>query len=261
MKKWIGIVAAALAVLPGSVLGEATPEARKWLDKMASLYDQAPLSADFELTLGAGSGMPVSGTALGKLLLKDRKHQRVEMKMTMGGADAGSGQATEIELLSVTDGEATWTEMNMGFGRQVIRLSLEDAEKMAGAPGMGMNAIDPISQVEQLTKMMDVELVSVDGGEVTLAAKMTEEAKAAMGRTAVPVGGELTLVLDEKTGYPIRMTFGGDEPMMKLETTRFELVEESALPAGSFSYTPPEGVQVIDAAQMMGTMGQQGKSQ
>ena len=257
MKKWIGILAT-LAVLPGSAWSEATPEARKWLETMVDIYDRAPLSADFQLTIAPTSGMPMSGTANGKLFLKDRKHQRVEMTMTMGAG--GTGQSMEIEMLSVTDGQDTWTEMNMGMGKQVIKFSLEDAEKMTAAGGMGlsMNAMDPVAQIEQLTRAMDVEFVSVKGGEVTLSAKMTEKARAAMGNAPLPADGVMTLVLDEKSGYPIRMTYGGDQPMMKLETTRFDFIAESELPPGAFSYTPPEGVPVVDAKQLMGMMGQQG---
>lgn len=263
MKKWIGLFVAALVALPGPAWSEATPDAKKWLDTMAALYDKAPLSADFELTLGAASGLPVSGTAHGTLILKDRKHQRVEMKMAMGGG-GGGGQSLQIELLTVSDGTSSWTEMNMGGGKQVIKFSLDDAEKMSagGGMGMGMSAMDPISQIEHLTKAMDVELVTVAGGEVTLSAKMTEEAKASLGNSPVPVDSDLTIVLDEKTGHPLRMTFGGvEQPMMKLETTRFEFVDESELPAGAFSYTPPEGVQVMDGSQLMGMRGQPGNRQ
>lgn len=256
MKKWIVILAVVLATLPTVAWSEATPAAKPWLDKMASIYDKAPLSAEFELTLGSGSGLPLSGSAHGKLLLKDRKHQRVEMKMSMEGAGAPGGQAMTINLLSVSDGKDAWTEMSMGTGTQVIKFALEDIEKIsaAGGMGLGMSAMDPISQVEQLTKTMDIDLVSVAGGEVTLSAKMTDEAKSAMASSPVPLGAELTLVLDEKTGLPIRVTMGGDQPTMKLETTHYDFVKESELPGDAFSYTPPEGVQVLDGKQLMGMM-------
>ncbi|NIR44486.1 MAG: hypothetical protein GWN51_09035, partial [Gemmatimonadetes bacterium] len=101
---------------------------------------------------------PAGGTIQGSLILKDRTHQRVEMSMDMTGGP--QGQSMQVGILSVTDGTTTWNEMDMGgMGKQVVKLSLEDAAEMAQGPGLapGMGSMDPVAQIEQLSTMMDLD--------------------------------------------------------------------------------------------------------
>lgn len=250
MSKWIRTLVVGLLLIPATAWGEATPEAQKWLENIVKVYDKAPLKVDLEMTIGAMAGAG-GGTVRGNLILKDRTHQRVEMSMDMGGGP--QGQSMKVGILSVTDGTTTWNEMDMGaMGKQVIKLALADAEELAQGPGLapGIGSMDPVSQIENLSKMMDLELKGVEGGRVTLEGKITEEGRASIGNPQVPLE-KMTLILDEKTGFPLEMTMGAEEPFITMKLSNLEFIADSELPEGAFDYTPPEGVPVMDGAQLM----------
>lgn len=254
MYNWIRFFAAGLLVLPLTAFGDATPEAQKWLQGLTAVYEKAPLEADLSGSINAqGQAMALNG----KILLGDRTHQRVDLKMVMGAGPQGGGM--EIAMLTVTDGTHTWTEAGTPMGKQVIKVSLEDAEKLAaqtGGLGAGMGSMDPLSLAEQLSETVDFELIGTAGGKVTLTAKLDPEDRGIFGGAPVD---SITLVLDEETSFPLELTVGGGEqPFIKMNLENLKFLKESEVPAGSFTYTPPEGVQVIDPVQMMKQQQQAG---
>ncbi len=258
MFKWLRILVLALVALPlvarpVTVSAEPTPEAQKWLLKLADVYAKGPLEVDFELEIGTVPvpGAPPGGKISGHLIQKDRSHQRMEVAMDMGGMP--------VKMKTINDGTLIWTEMDMGGNKQVIKLSPEAAEKAAQsqglAPGMGGN-FDPVSQIEQMSKIVNFDLVGVEGGQVTLRGELNEENRsAAFGGGAMPGLEAITIVIDEKTSFPSRIVMGGEQPIITMSFTNLKFVKASELPEGTFEYTPPEGVPVMDAAAMMGAQG------
>lgn len=246
MNKWTCLLVVGLLANPLTALAESTPEAQKWIDGIATAYDRAPFQLELEGTMGGGS--PMQGILTGDILIKDRSHQRVSIRIEM----AGQGGNMQMGMLTVSDGTHTWTEVSSPMGKQVIKISLEEAKKRV-AQGMGlgpgMGSMDPLAMTEQLSKTMDFELVGVVDGKATLQAKITEEDRAAFAGMQVDT---ITIVLDEKTGFPIRIEIGGAQPFLTMNLNNMKFVKESDLPDDAFSYTPPEGVPVMDGAQIMG---------
>jgi len=247
-----------LLLLPATVSAESSPEAVQWLQKVAGVYERGPLTADVTLEMAAAPTMPLAGKAAGRLVQKDARHVRMEMAFEMGGT--GDQPGMKLNVLSVNDGTTLWNEVDMGMGKQVTKLALADAEKMAQQSpfgvAVGSGGMDPVAQVEQLAKVLDFEVVDASGGQVTLRAKLDEESLKAMSGSATMPGFEtVTLVLDAKSAFPVRVTIGGAEPVITVRFDNLKFVPESELPAGAFQYTPPEGVPVMDAAAMMQRQG------
>ena len=248
----------ALLLLPLAASAESSPEAVQWIQKVAKVYEKGPLTADFAMELAPAPAMPLSGQASGRLVQKDAHHVRMEMAFEMGGAGGQPGM--KLNVLSVNDGTTLWNEVDTGMGKQVTKLALADAEKMAQQSPFGVSmagsGIDPVAQVEQLAKILDFEVVDTSDGQVTLRAALTEESlKAFSGSAAMPGFETVTLVLDTRTAFPVRLTIGGAEPVITVRFDNLKFVPESEMPAGAFEYTPPEGVPVIDAAAMMQRQG------
>lgn len=258
MHKCLRLLVAGLLLLPSIALAESSPEAAEWLRKVAGLYQKGPVTADFEMQLSPAPTMPVSGQASGSLIQRDDRHTRVEMTMEMGGGGGQGGM--KVSLLSVNDGTTLWNEIDMGMGKQVTKLALADAEKMAQQNplgiGMGSGGMDPVAQVAQLSKLLDFELADAAGDAVTLRARFTPEALKAMSGSATMPGFEtVTLVLDKSHAFPRLIEIGGEQPFITVRFDNVKFVSASELPAGAFDYAPPEGVPVIDAAAMLQRQG------
>lgn len=250
MKTLLPRLVIGLLFMPMAVQAETTAEAQKWIDSISGLYEKAPFQVELDGTLG-GPSMPMSGSIEGVLLVRDRTHQRSRISFTV--SNAGQGQPMKMDMLTVSDGTTTWTELATPMGKQVTKMTLEEAREMAesngSAPGMG--AIDPFALTDQLASTMDFKVASQENGKVTLVGTFKDPKATSMG--GVQVDG-ISLVMDEATGFLDRIVVGGEQPIMTIRVKSLNFVEASGLEAGSFEYTPPEGVRVIDAAQLKGML-------
>ena len=236
-------------------LAESSPEARKWLEKLTSIYDLGSFKVDYEADLDmSGLGQPIAGTLKGKLTQADRTHSRVELTLDLPGA-AGApgtpGAGMSLSLLIVTDGTTVWTETyNSALGgRQVTKVSLADLEAAGDAPGgLGVSptSMDPVAQLETLSRTMDFEVVEQDGGTVTLRGKVTDATRAEAGMLAAPGVDGFIFVLDRKTGFPTQIRADGETPFVTLHFRDLQLLDAGSLPEGLFEYSPPEGLPVMD---------------
>jgi outer membrane lipoprotein-sorting protein len=250
------LVIALIVCLPVAVSAEATPEATKWLDKMGESFEKAPFRFTFSVDQKMeqmGQTMDMSMT--GPMIYSDPKHTRMELEMTI--SVPGMAQGMNMSMLGVSDGEFMWMEMNnpMMGGKQVMKLALDKVDAMSEqSPGMGgATTMDPISQIQKLSDDYDIELVGVAGGRVTLRATKIGAAEEAAPEGADPAMPRvLIVVLDEATGMPVEMQAGEPEPVMVMRFSDFEFLEEDALEPNTFTYTPPEGVQVMDLGGMAG---------
>lgn len=248
-----------IALFPFTAQAESTPEAKKWLEKFIDVYSQGPFKTGYNATIEIAEGeQTVNGSMNGNLTYGDPSHMRMELTMMLSGMPgAPAGETTEMKMLAVSDGELTWTEVHLpAVGmQQIMKISLEDAKKLAEAQGMGATnpaALDPVQQLQTMTELLDFELVKVEAGEVHLKANMTEKAKGSLGQMAALPGLEnLALILDESTGFPKRFSMGGDQPMVTIAFEGLEFVDAKDLPGDAFVYTPPEGAQVIDLGSMI----------
>lgn len=248
----------AVALLAAPAAAATTPRAQEWLDKMASFYERGPFTADYTAAfdLGATGMTSVSGRIDGHITYGDPRHMRMEIRLEIDqppGLQSEGDVPVEMKISSVSDGNVTWTEVEMPSmgSKQVMKMKIDD-EMVDGQLGMGgLQNIDPISQLEAMARIADFEVVAQSQGRVTLRGRLTGDAGGALAQLRSMGVDSVTLVLDAETGAPVEMR-AGEEPKVRMEFRNLKRVELGSLPEGTFEYRPPEGVPVIDLAAMVG---------
>ena len=252
------------AIAPLPAAAESAASARPWLDKLMALFDKGPFTLRYAADLDLGQmGQPIRGTLEGEVTYGDRQHLRQVMKMKLSGLPGGDGQTpAEMNILSVSDGELTWTEIAMpgGGDPQVMKISRRDAEEpaadQAAVFGAGRTSMDPVAQLEAMSRTMDFELLETTGGRVSLLATASAEDLAQLGQLGALGVDSFLLVLDESTGFPVEMRAGeprsGQPAVLDVRFDEVKVVDPGDLPQGVFEYSPPEGVAVVDLGAMVG---------
>jgi len=261
-----GLVAVLLMIAAPAARSESSAEAREWLSKMMAIYDEGPFTMDYSAILDLDQvGQPIRGELGGKITYGDRHHMRTEMQLKLTGLPGGDGDGSspmELEMLTVSDGKIMWTDVDMAeLGRQVMKISVEDAEELAasqGAAGFAGNpaSMDPVAQLEMLTKMLDFEVAGVSDGRVTLRGKIPSGSSESLGALGSLGVDTFELVIDDKTGFPVELRAGEPDTVIRMEFRNLKQVSRDALPDGIFDYMPPEGVAVTDLAAMLAGGGQ-----
>jgi len=250
------LLATSLAVSwSAPVSADSSPDAQQWLDKLISVYDRGPFRVDYQAELDmSGLGQPLTGTLKGNVIQADRSHSRIQLALDMSAVPGAPTGATSISMLIVTDGTTVWTEMNnpAAGGRQVTKAALADLEKLGESMGgISPTSMDPVAQLETLTQTMDFEVVGEAGGAVTLHGKITAETRDRLGMLAAPGVDGFVFVLDAKTGFPTAVRADGEIPFVTMHFHNLKFVEAASLAPGLFTYSPPEGVPVIDLGAML----------
>ena len=257
LKTTLRLLGALVLLTPAApVVAESTPEAQKWLEKLLSIYDRGPFKVDYAAELDMSAlGQPMAGTLKGSLVQADRTHSRMELEMELAGMPGNAdGTPTRMSLLVVTDGTTVWTQMdNPALGdQQVMKVALEEAGKLGEAMGgMGPTSMDPVAQLETLTRTMDFEIVDSGGGRVTLKGRITDATRAELSALAGPGVEAFLFVLDERTGFPVEVRADGEKPFVKMSFENFEILDAATLDGGLFDYSPPEGTPVMDLGAML----------
>lgn len=242
--------------LPAAALAESSPDAVKWLEKMAGTFEKAPLRFGFDADSQVEQmGQTMDMNMTGKMTYADPRHVRMDLDMKISAP--GMPQAIDMSMFSVSDGTYMWMEMEnpMMGGIQAMKIDLDKAGQLNQAGGMGNPAeMDPVSQIQDLVTKYDIEVVEVSGGKVTLKGVMTEAAKQELQASGGQAEGaeHLVLVLDESNAFPVEMRVGSPQPTVTMRFTEVEFVDKDSLDPALFSYTPPEGVQVMDLGAMVG---------
>ena len=243
-----------LAVAVGFVQAETTADAQQWLEKLVAIRDEGAFKLDYTMRMQ----MPAVGEAnmQGSATYADGNKVRMSSEITMSGPQGNMS----IKMKQVSDGSTMWMDMDSPMtGHQVMKIGVEQLSLLAQrGGGMGMmgdpSKMDPIGQLHQIAGMFDLSVKDVSGGRVTLDATMTEQTRASMAQSMPGLSPEMmeqfTLVLDESTGLPIRMTIGGDTPAIVMDFTNVERL--ASVSPETFTYIPPAGVTVMDLGQQLG---------
>jgi outer membrane lipoprotein-sorting protein len=250
MRKYLlisALLASSLLVLAPAAGAETTAEAAQFLKKMTEVADAGPFSVNMDAEI---SGMPgaaagAKGSFKGSLTQGDRKKSHMDMSLNLNAAGAqGGGGQTTMTMMMVNDGETVWTEMLMMGQKQVMKLSLAKAEELARKQG-GLSAgatMDPLAQVDAMTKMMDFEIVGREGSVVLLKGTLKPGMKERM-----PGMDSMVMALDTATGFPRDITLG--EKVMVIKFSEFKRLKN--VDPQLFVYTPPQGVQVMDLGPIL----------
>jgi len=255
------LLPALLLVGAATAAADSTPEAQEWLDRMVEIYEQ-PFSVEFTGQIDlTPSGQPIEGELRGEILYADEHHSRTEMEVTLTGvpgAEGTGGGPTEMRLTSVHDGTATWTEVDTGpTGVQVMRLSREDADKLAekeGAGGIGAAnpaSMDPKEQLQKMAETLDFEVAGSEEGRIILRGRVPEGKRDELGQMGAVGSDGFLIVLDAETGAPVEFRTEEEPPMIRMQFHGLERLDPGKVPEGAFSYTPPEGVPVVDLGAVL----------
>lgn len=252
MRRFARTLPVLTVLLAGASLARADPgpDAVKLLEKLQDAFDR-PFAADITAEMSMEQmGQAMSLSMSGNTTVKDESHSRMSATTSI---DAG-GMQMQMTLLQISDGETVWVEMDspMMGGKRVMKLDIDSTKEMMGG-GMGAQggAMDPVSQIRDLQDDYDFRLDSKSGGLVTLKGTMKESRRKDMLDGAAPgmsdALSDLTLVIEEKTGIPREMRMG---EMVHVQLTDFRYLDK--VDESLFSYTPPEGVPVMDPRMMGG---------
>jgi len=245
----------ALAILSlfaaAPAFADSSADAVGWLDKLSAATEQGAFSVNLDGEVGmAQMGQDVTAKLAGAMTRKDEKHLRMQMKVKI----AMSGTEMEMSMLSVADGSTLWTEMEnpMFGGKQVMKIGLDriDALRESGQLAAAPGGSDPLGEIRALQDKFDFEVETLADDLVTLTGKPKPETVEQLGEELADTS--VRLVLGRETGFPVEMTMGGERPVMTMRFSDFTRLDETQLPADTFSYAPPDGVQVMDLGGMVG---------
>ncbi len=266
-----------LVCIPASALAKSSPEAERWLDKMLRVYEGGPFRTAYTMDMQVDQmGMQLDMHMDGQLTARDQRTMRNEITITMSGAPQ-MPEGMQMAMLQVSDGQTSWMQMSMnGMPMQVMKMDLDQMQALAADAladmGLAANAAlqmqDPVSQLQTMTQFLDFEVAGENDGKVTLHARPNDQFSTVIDSLATEQGdstvsaaskgifeliGDLEMVLDEKTGFPVSMTTGGEPPIMRVDFSSFERLDAEALDSSLFVFTVPEGASVMDVGEMLKT--------
>lgn len=205
--------------------------------KLAEAYQKVEsLSADFRTTQNISmGGMEQKMDLKGEMeMLRDGGQLKVRMEQT--GQQSFAGQQQDIKMLMVSDGVNTWVLNEQGDGQKM-------AMKMKAEPEQ---AQDPKAMLEAMREAGDVKVVGDEqiDGQDTWVLEITPSGPAAqaMARQKMWFRKDIGMQV-QMIGYD-----ASGKEVMKSVVTDVKL--NPSIPEDRFTFTPPEGVQVMDMTNM-----------
>lgn len=225
---------------------QTSAEATQWLEKMAGIPQTGPYSVSMNAEISGVPGAPPGskGTLKGELTQNGPRLSHLEMSISLGTPQPeGAPPTPPITLKTISDGTTVWTELFMMGGQQVMKMTLDQAEKMAqqGSPGPGAR-MDPMSQVEALSKTMDFEVAENTPQLVKLVGKIKPGVSQRM-----PGFDSMVMHIDPALGFFRQIVVGNNIIVINFENFRRLKQVDPAL----FRYEPPAGVKVLDLGPML----------
>lgn len=245
-------LAAADAALAGS-----TPAATEWLDKLTAVYGRTPFEFRYQADLRVSQLEEMTDVKVsGRSTQGGAGKMRVEATMEM--PVPGSKTKASLQVLGVSDGSVLWVEMDnpLAGARQAMRIQLDKMEELAASNPFAKNLskLDPLAQIAEAAKLFDFDVAGRGPGTVTLRAKLTGEALERAKLTFEGVDPSLmeylTLVLDSETAFPEEIRLGSDAASA-LAMKFFDVEFLDAAEPGTFTYAPPEGMEVVDLGALI----------
>lgn len=249
-----------LPLAAGLVLAAApaasAQDANAWMEKLSKL---AGKSFTTDMTSSVESEA-MTMSMKGSYAYADAKKFAMDMAMKITNPAMGMNDPMDMKMKMVADGTTLWMEMEspMMGGQQVMKLGVDHLDKLEEM-GMSMNMsgsseMDPVAQVKELASMADFGVPKVENGKVILSGPLNEKGLENLSEASTQMGIELTdimIVLDEKTAFPQEFALSaGDQKVVTSSFSNTKFPEE--IDPSRFSYTPPEGVDVMDLGAMMG---------
>lgn len=250
--------AGAFICLLGATSLFAGEDAKAWLLKMAENYSKA-FTVDYlgDMSLDT-NGMNMKMAIKGKMTYRDARHMRMKLDIEMNMGE----QLMSMNMFQVADGTTMWMKMNMMGNDQVMKMDLGEMEKMledgSGNLGQFSNilSMNPMHQIENMSKIIDFKLDGIADGKVTLTGVMNDEFFKTMGANQGPMpegfDGQMVMILNKKSAFIEELILGSAEkPLMKMRFENLKFLKPDNLGDDLFQFTPPEGVPVMDLIKQM----------
>lgn len=232
---------------------KATAALERAMGKLAAKKD-SPMSFDMEMSMSM-MGMQMKGA--GKIFVSGGKQQRMEQTME------GPGMPSGIKITIVNDGETVWMLQAMpGMGNMVMKGSVAEYEKMQKSGGglSGGTSMDPMSKIKELTKSVTFDTLEetvADDATVWAVSGDLDPAKMPAQMKQLPGVKRMRLLFSKENDWPVGESFLNvkGEPVVTTRTKNFNF--EPKFEESTFKFTPPEGAQVMNLADLMrgGGMG------
>jgi outer membrane lipoprotein-sorting protein len=213
------------------------------------------------------------GQVLEKMALaaKDIKSMEADMAMTMAAQGAESkgrykgepesarfvinmdvkAMGADMKMNMVSDGKNMWIHMIMQGQNIVMKGSVEQMKKMGGGGSQ-----NPLEQIKQLEKEFDFKAVKEEqvGGRAAYVLEGGVKENAEIKKQAPNVKSARIFV--DKQDWMVRKTEvlddqGKSAMVIELANLKTNIKIDEAL----FTFTPPEGAQVMDMGEMMKMQG------
>lgn len=275
----LGIVLLVIAILPlhafaqedagaessaaASAEAAATPAAISGTTEAVEILTDALVRIDriesYKATIRQRMGTVMD--ASGPMWFQAPNRVRMEMVSEMQFA----GQKIRTVMVNVMDGEHLWSEQSSPMGRQVLKGRLDDLKEQARVAGSsfglsGNNATsnsarDLLNEFAGLKNIRQLPDVQVNNRQCkVLQGEMESQPDAALNMAAMLMGGApeaLRLYLDPENAFThkLEILVTGGAVGMTVENVNPEF--GVAIPAEIFTYTPPDGVAVMDLAKYL----------
>ena len=254
-------VAAAVGLfcVPLWALDPSSPdELLAFMQQKAAETETMSADATMTMTMPGATGESQLMKMKMKMFTKKPDLMHAETQMLMG--------EMVTEVLMVHDGTIMWTEQRMGGQVMVMKTDMAALkEKMGGAQESGSMGWDQFANAEEVKRRFEVKSLGKEtirdvetyGLELVPKDKSGQDLEGQIPQN-IPAGtlSAIRLYLDAEAGFPVRTTYLKKDGSAwgTMDYTRYELNPE--LDDKLFTYTPPEGVQVIDMTEMMKAMQQ-----
>ncbi|MBL8693622.1 MAG: DUF2092 domain-containing protein [Planctomycetes bacterium] len=225
---------------------KATAALERVMGKLAAKKD-SPMSFDMEMSMSI-MGMQLKGT--GKVFVSGGKQQRMEQTMEGPGIPSG------MRITIVNDGETVWIlQPAPGVGNVVMKGTPADYEKMQKSGGMGGGTtMDPMSRIKEMTKSVafdTIEETVADDATVWAISGDFDPAKMPAQMKQIPGVKRMRLLFSKENDWLVGETILNTkgEPVVTTRTKNFNF--EPKFEESTFKFTPPEGAQVMNLADLM----------
>lgn len=243
-------------LLTGAALAQDTPQAASTPGQLPATFMQwANQPTEIELTMEIRGSQQLM-TAKGVVKTLDENHFAVDF--TYRSPKPGVEDAyVENRLFTVADGKRMWIEGQSPLGRQVFYLPIQRRKQMqAGVFQLGYGPYDeihPLKAIVRLAALSDMKKVGEKDGKLHYRGLLNEQGKAeiVVPGGMVPDLDRFQLWLDAETSRPLELRFGNSAADIILTTYQSMTAPQKFTPE-TFEYTPPEGIEPVDMALLLG---------
>jgi len=229
--------------------------------KMTAEITVAAVLGEQEIAQAGEAGQPLEMRFVAEITAKNPDKFAMDMEMNQ---PLPGGQTMKMKMKSVCDGATMWNVVDMGMGGPPMIMK-GDMEQMKARMGGPMGQMDPEMLKQRLETLREQADLALEADETVnevdcyvVAGSITPEDLASLsgqeGDNLGPLAGktlDLSMALGKEDFLPrkIKVAVEG-KPFMELVFSNIKL--NAGVADSAFTYTPPEGANVMDMGAFAG---------